>query len=77
MDEEKCHCGREIVVHKGQNADGSDFTRGLCQSCDERRCDADPLDCPYNLDGSEKTAVALITGLSLDELDSLGGFAES
>ncbi len=43
-----CHCGRTVVVHKGLNSDGSDFTRGLCYYCDSVRCDALPGACKYN-----------------------------
>jgi len=34
---ETCHCGRQVV---GLDQGDGIFTRGLCASCDEERCDA-------------------------------------
>lgn len=41
----KCHCGRPVTW--GFDGDHT-HTRGLCVHCDLARCDAYPLDCPYN-----------------------------
>ena len=35
-----CHCGGQIYVHDYTAHGGGLFSRGLCQSCDEERCDA-------------------------------------
>ena len=42
--EASCHCGRPVVY--GFDMDPSHH-RGMCFDCDEVRCDAYPLECPY------------------------------
>lgn len=37
----KCHCGDNVVVRFQWNG----FTRGLCEHCDDVRCDAYPGEC--------------------------------